>query len=46
MGLCLGNVSLQREIFSSLSNSDTLKTSMQWVIKLNPPLKILAHIVS
>jgi hypothetical protein len=46
MGLCLGNVSLQRGIFSSLSNRDTLKTSMQRVIKLTPPLKILAHIVS
>jgi tetratricopeptide (TPR) repeat protein len=36
MGLCLGNLSLQRGIFSSLSNRDTLKISMQRVIKIDP----------
>lgn len=35
MGLCLGNVSLQRGIFSSLSNRDTLETSMQRAIKID-----------
>jgi tetratricopeptide (TPR) repeat protein len=39
MGLCLGNLSLQRGIFSSLSNRDTLKTSMQRVIKINPAVE-------
>ncbi|MFT4578302.1 MAG: tetratricopeptide (TPR) repeat protein [Nitrospinales bacterium] len=39
MGLCLGNVSLQRGIFSSLSNRDTLKTSMQRVIKIDPAVE-------
>jgi tetratricopeptide (TPR) repeat protein len=39
MGLCLGNLSLQRGIFSSLSNRDTLKTSMQRVIKIDPAVE-------
>ncbi|MBN4079801.1 hypothetical protein JYT60_01040 [bacterium AH-315-C08] len=39
MGLCLGNISLQRGIFSSLSNRDTLKTSMQRVIKIDPAVE-------
>ena len=39
MGLCLGNLSLQRGIFSSLSNRDTLKTAMQQVIKIDPTVE-------
>jgi tetratricopeptide (TPR) repeat protein len=39
MGLCLGNVSLQRGIFSSLSNRGTLETSMQRVIKIDPTIE-------
>ena len=39
MGLCLGNVSLQRGIFSSLSNRGTLETSMQRVIKIDPTVE-------
>ncbi len=39
MGLCLGNISLQRGIFSSLSNRNTLKTSMQRVIKIDPAVE-------
>lgn len=39
MGLCLGNLSLQRGIFSSLSNRDTLKTAMQRVIKIDPTVE-------
>ena len=45
MGLCLENVSLQRGIFSSLSNRDTLKTSMQLVIKIDPAVENAGHIV-
>jgi tetratricopeptide (TPR) repeat protein len=39
MGLCLGNVSLQNGIFSSLNNRDTLETLMQRVIKINPAVE-------
>ena len=39
MGLCLGNVSLQNGIFSSLNNRDTLKTLMQRVIKIDPAVE-------
>lgn len=39
MGLCLGNLSLQRGIFSSLSNRGTLETSMQRVIKIDPAVE-------
>ncbi len=39
MGLCLGNVSLQRGIFSSLSNRGNLETSMQRVIKIDPAVE-------
>jgi tetratricopeptide (TPR) repeat protein len=39
MGLCLGNLSLQRGIFSSLSNRDILTTSMQRVIKIDPTVE-------
>jgi len=39
MGLCLGNVSLQRGIFSSLSNRGTLETSMQRVIEIDPAVE-------
>ena len=39
MGLCLGNANLQSGIFSSLSNRDTLKTSMQPVIKIDPAVE-------
>ena len=39
MGLCLGNVSLQNGIFSSLNNRDTLETLMQKVIKIAPTVE-------
>ena len=39
MGLCLGNVSLQNGIFSSLNNRDTLETLMQRVIKIDPAVE-------
>jgi tetratricopeptide (TPR) repeat protein len=36
MGLCLGNISLQRGILSSLSNRKLLKTAMGKALKINP----------
>ncbi|MEK9628166.1 MAG: TRAP transporter TatT component family protein [Nitrospinota bacterium] len=39
MGLCLGNISVQKGIFSSLSNRDILKSSMEKVIKINPNIE-------
>lgn len=39
MGLCLGNISLQRGIFSSLSNRGTLEKSMQRALKIDPAVE-------
>jgi len=36
MGLCLGNISLQRGILSSLSNREILKASMEKAVEINP----------
>ncbi len=36
MGLCLGNISLQRGILSSLSNREILRTSMERAVEINP----------
>lgn len=39
MGLCLGNISLQKGILSSLNNREILKTSMERAVKINPSLE-------
>jgi len=39
MGLCLGNISLQRGILSSLKNRDILKTSMERAVEINPSVE-------
>ena len=36
MGLCLGNISIQKGILSSLNHRNTLKVSMEKVIAINP----------
>lgn len=39
MGLCLGNISLQRGILSSLGNREILKTSMERAVEINPKVE-------
>ena len=38
-GLCLGNLSLQKGILSSLSNRDTLRKTMEKAVEINPTVE-------
>ncbi len=39
MGLCLGNISLQKGILSSLRNRETLKNEMERALTINPAIE-------